>query len=381
VTSICKASHRVPTGAVLASLCLLAAPALGQNAGGWKTGAAFRRELENRITVTWSQRTSQPTLRDAASSLSQSTGIAIFLDRRLDGEQSIELAVKNEPSQLLLAKLAAAAGAGQTTIDSVIYFGPAETAAKLATLAALRRQEAGQLPQAAKARLLRTQPWKWDELAEPRKLLADLAAQDSVTVENADIIPQDLWPAVSLPPLPWVDRLSLLLAGFGLTFEITNQGKTVRLVNLPQSAVLERTYTPHGVPESAAAELRRIVPAAEIRVEKGKLAVTASQEDHDKIERLLAGQSVRTITTVKGGGEKRFFLTVEKKPAGAVVRQVATELGKELKFDTAALEKLKQEVNLSVKSATLDELLTATLKPLGLKYKVTESAIEVTVEQ
>src|SRR5262249_16839508 len=158
------------------------------------------------------------------------------------------------------------------------------------------------LPQVAKAKLLRAQPWKWDELAEPQKLLAELAAQASVTVENADVIPHDLWPAVSLPPLPWVDRLSLLVAGFGLTFEITSQGKNVRLVTLPNSAALEKTYTPRGLVESAAAELRRMVPTAAIRVDHGKLLVAASQEEHDKIERLLAGQSVRTTTIVKGGG-------------------------------------------------------------------------------
>ena len=376
MAATCKVRHRLLTWTVCASLTLLVASAADQIAGGWKTGPAFRRELENPITVTRSQRT----LRAAAGSLSHSTGVAIFLDRRIDGEQNIELAAKNESLQLLLAKLAAAAGAGQATLDSVVYLGPAETTSKLSTLAALRRQEAGQLPQAAKAKLLRVQPWKWEDLAEPQKLLAELAAQASVTVENAEVIPHDLWPAVSLPPLPWVDRLSLLVAGFGLTFEITNQGKSVRLVNLPPSAVLEKTYTPRGQPESAAAELRRLAPAAEIRVEKGELAISASQEDHDKIERLLAGQSVRSMTTVKGGGEKRFFLTVEKKPAGAVVRQVATELGKELKFDTAALEKLKQEVSFSVKNVSLDELLKATLKPLGLKYKVTQSAIEVMAE-
>jgi hypothetical protein len=348
--------------------------AAGQDASGKKVGPAFRRELENSVTVAWSQRT----LREVIASLTKTVGIAVFLDRRIDGEQNIELEVREQSLQVLLLKLAGQAKAGTTTVDPVVYLGPAETAAKLATLAALRRQEAAQLPSPAKTKLLRGQPWKWEELSEPRNLLADLAQQASVTVENAEIIPHDLWPAVSLPPLPWVDRLSLFLAGFGLTFEITGRGNSVRLVEMPVAAVLEKSYTPRSLPEATAAQLRKTVPDAKIRVEQGKLVVAGSQEDHDKIERLLAGQSVRTAKTTQGGpDDKRFTGTIENKPAGAVVRDVATQLGKEVKFDTTVLPKLKENVNLTVKGVTPEELLTRALKPLGLTFKITADAIEI----
>jgi hypothetical protein len=150
-----------------------------------------------------------------------------------------------------------------------------------------------------------------------------------------------LWPAQSLPPLPWVDRLSLLLVGFGLTFEIGGAGASIRLVPMPAIVVLEKSYSTRGDAADLAVQLRRIVPQAKIRTEAGKLHVAASQDDHEAIERLLAGQSVKTTKAVKpgtGGGEKRYTLTVENQPAGTVLKTVANSIGKELKYDEALLD-------------------------------------------
>src|SRR5207244_277108 len=120
-----------------------------------------------------------------------------------------------------------------------LYIGPRETASQLATIAAMRRQDVARQPNDIKARLLKTEAWKWDELAQPRDLLRNLARQGGVSVENADAMPHDLWPAVSLPPLVWVDRMTLLVAGFGWTFEIDEHGASVRLVPVPTSAVVQ----------------------------------------------------------------------------------------------------------------------------------------------
>jgi hypothetical protein len=345
----------------------------------WKTGAAFRQQLASSMSVTWSERA----LRDALAGVSQQLDVAVFLDRRIDPGQPTGLSVREKPAEEVFRQLAAAAHAEWRAVGPVIFVGPAHAAGKLPTLAALRRQEAAQLPADARSRLLKTQTWHWDELAEPRRLLDELAKQAGITVSNPEVIPHDLWPAVSLPPLAWVDRLSLLLAGFDLTFETADQGKTVRLVPFPETVSLERSFTPRGPAGTVLAQLRRTVPDAEIRVEQGKLVVTGLQEDHEKIEQLLADQNApKTKTAKKGPVEKRYSLTIGKnEPAGVVMTEIANQLGKELKYDVAVLQKLKQHVPVSVKGVTLDELLTATLKPLGLKYKLMEDSLEIVVAE
>lgn len=367
--------HRLTTAAALWFVASSGASA--QPASGWKTGPQFRQQLDSPLSLTWSERQ----LRDGLANLSQSVGVAIFLDRRIDPNQTLQLSSTNEPLQQVLARIGGQAKARVTAVGPCVYLGPAESADKLSTLAAIRRNDVAALPADARQRLLRTQAWQWSELAEPRQLLADLAQQASVTIQNPERIGHDLWPAQSLPPLPWVDRLSLLVAGFGLTFEIDPSGFAIRLVPMPESVVLEKTYTTRGDAADLALQLKRIVPQAKIRTEAGKLHVAAAQDDHEKIERLLSGQSVKTTKAVKpgpGGGEKRYTLTVENQPAGAVLKTVANNLGKELKYDAALLDTLRRTVSFKATDVTLDDLLKQTLDPLGLTFKIDDKSLEVT---
>jgi hypothetical protein len=209
-------------------------------------------------------------------------------------------------------------------------------AGQLAALAALRRQDISRLPNEAKARLLKTEAWRWDELAQPRNLLRDLARQGGVAVQNADAIPHDLWPAVDLPPLTWVERMTLLLAGFGMTFETDERGTTVQLVPAPTIPVAERK------------------PAT--------------------------AQSTSGAKTQKKG-EKLYSLRVEKEPAGSVVSTIAKSLGKELSYEPELIDKLKQRITFELKDATLDHLMQTTLKPLGLSYRLTEKNLEIVAAQ
>ena len=332
----------------------------------------MRQELEKPLGITWEDREARAGL----SNLSRSTGVAILLDRRIDSERKLQLTARDESLQVVLLRVAEQLECGVTLVGSVVYLGPKETSAKLATLAALRRQEAGGLSSEVKARLLRSAAWRWDELAEPRRLLSDLADLGGVDVANAEQIPHDLWPAAEWPAMPWTERMTLLLAGFGLTFEFADEGRTIRLVLLPERLTFPKTYTPRGDAADAAAQLRRIAPEANIAVTGQRLRVEASAEDHDKIDRLLKGERVRTTQVTPG--EKRYTLTdIVDQSAGAVVKTVAAQLGKELKYDAAVGERLQTRISLSVKDVTLKELLDKTLGPLGLTYRLEEKSLEI----
>jgi hypothetical protein len=357
---------------VLVALC---GTGIAQEPVEWKVGTALQRQMEVPVSVTWP---STP-LRQSLDTLSRSVGVAVLLDRRVDPDQRIDIAIREKPLQTVLAEIAAAAHAQTAVIGSVVYFGPAQAVAKLLTVVAMRQKDVSQLPAAAQARLLRTQPWRWDELAEPKAIVNDLMRQGGVTLDNPELIPHDLWPAVSLPPLPWVDRLSLVASNFDLTFAFAEGGKRVRLMPMPQVAVVEKVYTIRGLPQEVATQLRQIAPSAKTRMEQEQLVVAASQDEHDKIEQLLARHSARAKkqSTKPGPADKRYSMQVANEPAGAVIRTVANQLGKEMKAAPALIPKLRQPVNLNVKDVTLDELLTTTLRPLGLSYRLSDTALEV----
>lgn len=342
--------------------------AAGQDAVDWKTGVEFRRQLESPVGLKWGENP----LRDAIGRLARTQGTAIFLDRRVDPDQRVEFTSRDEPFEVAIARLCQQLGLGESILGSVIYIGPKETADKLATVAALRRKEASQMSPGVKAKWLKQEPLAWPELTTPAALVEQLA-RDGGFVVNGEL-PHDLWPAYDLPPLPLADRLSLLLAGFGLTYEIGANGGAVNLTPLPENVEYEQSYT-RSDPARLAADLKRVLPGLKIGQRGNEVVVRAPYEDHEKIERMLRGEKVKTVAPV--AGEKRYTLKVANQPAGAVARTVAKEIGKELKYDASLLPKLKQSVTFSVQDVPLDELLRATLEPLGLRAELTEDALNI----
>lgn len=312
--------------------CLLAASHAQQAAAGtsdpveWRTGPELQKQLRARVTIQWQEAELRPRL----SSLAADQRVAVFLDRRIDPNQKLDFARTGITLDELFGELAGAVQAASVPVGPVIYIGPPPTAAALAKVVGQRRKEISRYPALARAR---PQRLHWDELAEPRQLLLDVARQHQLTVVNPEAVPHDLWPAADLPPLSLAEQLTLLLAGFDLTFEISADGKGLRLVPMP-------TDIEHG-------------PIVRRPGSGGTSAKDSSKE-----------------TT-------RYTLTVMNKPAGAVVNEVAKRLGRQLQCSAGVREKLSTNVNLKVSDASLDELMEKTLAPLGLTYRLTKEMLEV----
>jgi hypothetical protein len=337
----------------------------------WRTGPAVRKALESPVGLAWSEREA----REGLANLARSTGVAIWLDRRIDPGRKLTLKATDEPLNLVLLRAAQSLEAGVALVGSVVYLGPPETAAVIATVATLRRQELQKVDAGARSKLVRSEAWRFDELAEPRELLVNLAERGGVTVENPELVPHDLWLAGDFPAMPWTERMTLLLAGFGLTYEYAEHGKGIRLVPLPAEVTYEKAYIPRGDARDAAAQLARLAPRAKIEIAGSRLLVAASAEDHDKIDRLLKGETVKTV--VAAPPAQRYSLEVKNEPAGAVVSTVATRLGKELKYAPDVRATLGTKVTFAVKDVSLAELLDAALHPLKLTYKLDEKTLEI----
>jgi hypothetical protein len=330
--------HHAVRYAVCGCLLLATSASWAEEPAKSKTAAGLRQQLREEVTIAWEERG----LRSGLQRLSDVYGIAIFLDRRIDPGFTINAAATQQPLQSFLQQVASEAHAGITAIGPVVYVGPPETTSQLSAVAAARRQEIGKLSNEVKARLLHVASWQWDELTQPRQLLAELAHQANVKIENAAAIPLDLWPAVNLPPLAWCDRLTLLLAGFGLMFEVDQAGATVRLIHAAVHPAAEAS-------SSAAAS-----PPPTNRNAKPNKNAKESQ-----------------------GNDKLYTLTVENRAAAEVVALIAKNIGKEVQADTAVREALTQKMKFTVKDATLDYLMEMTLKPLGLRYRLTEQALVI----
>ncbi|HEY1785747.1 MAG TPA: hypothetical protein VGG30_09375, partial [Pirellulales bacterium] len=200
----------------LAGCCAPAAAEPPKKPPAWLVGKRFEQQLNQNVGLTWAN----APLDAALKHLAANNHVAFVLDRRIDPAQTLSLSAAGQPLEEVLREIADTERLGLSLWEPIVYFGPIQEAAVLRTVAWLRREEVAALPAPRRTALLAVRAWQWDDLATPRDLLAALAAEAHVKIEGLDQVPHDLWPARRLPPLAWIDRLTLLAIEFGLTLEV-----------------------------------------------------------------------------------------------------------------------------------------------------------------
>lgn len=328
----------------------------------WTVGAELQRLRQQPIKLSWSG----VPIRDGLGDLSAAQRVAILLDRRIDAERPIDLGADRTPLDDLLGQIALAVDGGAAWLGPLAYIGPRPAAARLRTLAALRAGDARALPKDEQPTFLREATWHWTALAEPRNLVAELAAQANVAIEPLALISHDLWPAADLPALTWTDRLTLVANEFDLTFEFVD-GSHVRLVPVQGPVVIERDYPGGKEPDKLARRWRELAPDAQVSIARGKLVVRGRLEDHE----LLTQKKPLPQAHGKGGADV-YTMTVREQPLAAVLERLRQQVPIDLRVDEAALHKAKlsldRRVTFSVVQASLEELLAAALQAADLSF-------------
>lgn len=328
---------------VLSGWTMLATPAMPANEFDWLTGPRFEQQMESPIeSLHWG---ANP-LRRALQSLARSQRVAVFLDRRIDPGQPIDFSVQNQPLRVVIQHLADSLQIGACYIGPVVYFGPRPTTEVLEATVELRRREIQRWPSAFAKRLLEARPTAWPELAEPRQLIQDLGERSQLEIEGLQRVPHDLWPAADLPPLDFAEHMSLLLAGFGLTFQPVADAPRIQLVPLP-------------------------VAETKDRIAKGP--ATPPRQPPGKKDRPVGKPAVP-------GSEVRYTLEIQNQPVGPVAQALTSQLGLQVEIDPTAQDRLDRRVSFHVKEATLDALLQALLEPAGLTYRLSDQVLTVMIK-
>ncbi len=337
------------------------------DSNGWATGAAISQQLAGPVSISW---TNLPLSR-ALKSLGKAQHLAVFLDRRVDPERPITLAIDQEPLGEALEKIGRHLMLGYCQFGPVAYFGPPDMARRLRTLAALRLDELRRLPTPITRKLLMMRSSHWEDLTEPRQLVEGLAAEAGVEIIGLDKIPHDLWPAADLPPLSWIDRLTLLAAQFELSFELDKTGRSAQLVPVPASVALVRSYQAGANAAVVAHRWAKALPNARVAVDKNQIRVEGLVEDHEAAQQRLRGKPTEQTTVT--AGKEVYQLSVENAALDQVVAQLAERLNLEFDWDRAAIEAAgiaaDQLVSVKVKDASLDELVRAVLTGTGLAFR------------
>lgn len=341
-----------------------------------RTAADLERVLGSGVQdVFWSAGTP---LRRALTSFADAQGITILLDRRVDPDSGIELSLRDATVADVVELLAAQCGAVPCLLEAVVYVGPRGAVAGLATVAGQRRQEARQLPPARAARMTARRAWGWEELAEPRALLDELVQEAGVTCTGGRQLPHDLWPAVDLPPLAWTDRMTLVLAGFDLTFELDRSGRQVRLVPMPTATPILSDY-PARLTPAAQAALAQLFPQATWDDAAGRVTLQDVPAEHERLRRWLERTANRRPSPARPG-RTVITLRVTQQPVDAILQAITRQLGISVEIEGEVSAQLQTHVSIDVQEVTLDELLTAALAPAGLTFRRQGDAVVVTAQ-
>lgn len=333
----------------------------------WLTGAQFDARLKSRISTTWNQ-----PLRDVAQSLRNNFQICVFVDRRIDPEQNIELQVEELSLEQTLRRLALTANADLSFVRNVVYLGPQNTTNLLATVAEIQSQNLrSALPQSQPA-LFKPLPTTWNRPANPRDILGKDAAKYDLQYHNPNAIPFDLWDTGQLAALPFAYRTTILLAGFGKTFHYEGDGR-LNIIDFPQQASLQRAITKTLSPENLK-RVRSQFPTLDIKATANSLTVSGRWEEIEQLQTLLnTGKSTNTKPATPG--KQVYTLAAENQPIQAILQHIAQQEKLRLSASDSAKQVWNKRITIEAKQLSLMQLLTRVVSQTSLTYMVKDGEL------
>jgi len=295
-----------------------------------------RRDATTEQSNQFAQRTAtihwrQVPLRDAIARLEKLFRQTVFVDRRVDPGKRVSLDIEASSIDDVLKSIADA-NEGVCRLGRLIYFGPRTAAEQLAPLAELRGKKIAKsdLSRRDKPAGSPDSSFDWPRLTQPRELVSRVVEDSGWRIENAEMIPHDLWPAGNLPDLKLAEKLTVLLIGFDLTFAVQPSARTLRIVRLEKALTLPRLDR----------EANRSKPSRPARTGETKQVYT---------------------------------LRVAEQPVGAVLHELARRLEWPVDIDDEAIRaaglSLDQRVSFAVENVERDALLEALLRPAKLDFR------------
>jgi len=320
----------------------------------WLVGAtcpAADTDLAAPVTATWSG----IGLRAWAERISETAGLPVLVDRRLDPDTAIRLESQSEPLLDVLTRAAAVAGGELAVLKSSIRIVPRGMADVAIRAEAARTTRIGSLPPRQRSVLTHTQPWHWPAGARPQDLLTNAAAQAGIRLDGIDAVPHDHLPAMSLPEMTLAERIDLLLAPFDLRVEWL----------VARTAAGDR---------ATAALTGQIIAIA-----AGLPSTTASAATEKPAGPKPTGRLSPSRQKAAVAGEA-FSLKVAA-PLEEVLTAIATRLSLQLDLDRESLTRRGiapgEIVRATVTNASRDELLRAILDPLALDWTIDGTTLRV----
>jgi hypothetical protein len=288
-------------------------------------------------------------LREGLREIERVHSITIWIDRRIDPQQTLTLSTpKAEESVTLLSRLrqvAALVGAEVGLIENVLYFGPRGKVAPLQRATVELHDAISKSTSADRATL---REFSWPELSTPDELLRQLEATWGVRVQGQ--LPHDLLHAGAfLQPATLATQLSVVCGGFDDEV-VLGANQTFQLKPLGPETRWRANYRQLDLHRSN--NLRGEYPGSSLRI-RGGLGLVAGVSDFHLA--LLAPPPVKPPAF---NDSQPLGFTVENARLKDVLGKLSATLGLEVEWaEGCTPAQQEQLISFRVSDATLDELL------------------------
>lgn len=330
----------------------------------WLEGSAFAKQMQSSGSVLWNDGMLGAQLQEFA----EDHRICIWLDRRVDPSQRINANLGSMPLDQLLQAIVAPLRLGVCVVGSVVYIGPEAVVDRLFATVAWQRDQLRRLPDGPRSALLSVSSAEWEKLTTPREALQQIANGQRLAWRDLSGVPHDLLPARKLPRLTVHEQLSLLLAGFDLSYR---WDQALVLAPLRSAKPVTRTYAVSGPKLAVFDRIVKLYPQASVATAENRKRVSGSEAMHDQLQRALrnAGKAPPR------GARQVYSLKVARQPLDGVARQLAQRFRWTLAVDDAVDR--TTPVEFSVKNASLDELLMALADAANIKITLTDQTLRM----
>ena len=318
--------------------------------------------------------------RDVLNKLSRASEVSIWLDRRVDPDQLIDLHSQEQSFAQTLLELNQRTATRSVWLGGLLYIAPAEKAAEIeyAYWVAATQSE-----QQLFRRTLQSRNWRAP--IEPAELIAKVASEAGVKFDGLSGLEHDVWRAGQLPSSNAAAIMLALLAGFDRTFKNVEG----RIVLVPITAPPDRlawAYDPRWLSSLAsphkAAWQEKWQHASQWKQTGDQIWLNAPLQAHRELATQIANISDELkagIETVKTSKKNRQRYTLRLR--GRLV-DVMPSLISNLKLESnvSALPLALQErtIDISVENVTLNELLAAIGESAGVQISLVEQRVQIT---
>jgi hypothetical protein len=322
-------------------------------------------------------------LREVVRGVEYAIGSTVWLDRRLDGEQSISLPPGPRSISALLQEVCQQAHAELAWIENLLYLAPPGQASHIE--AAYWRL----FTQPATPRWRETAPLRqWSSSREVSELIGGLKGETPLPIAHLIDLPKDRWGAASLASASLAAHWTCLLAGFDRTL-IPDDVEGWRLGPLPSDSeaaavVWEYPASLRQVPTAKLQGWRQQWPGSEVNLlPQGGFRITATVAAHRELIALANALKYRPVPPGRAGGKKasqasRYSLNLQG-TVGDKLPPLTQQLGYALKPWPLPDAVMQRRLAVELKDVTLPELLDALGRVAGLKLELQGETIRLEV--